>query len=176
MAHAVIAITIDATAEQVFDVVHDYEIRTDWDTLLRSARMEGNRVPEQGAVAICAARWYLGGLVFRTRYVTLNRPVVAAVTLVKPYFIFENWSASIRHREVPGRGTDPADGAESEVVYTLNLQCRPTWFARPLEAVAMKAFELETRRRLRALKRYIEAAGEPSSGSRAARTRRPRLS
>ena len=176
MAHAVIAITIDATAEQVFDVVHDYEIRTDWDTLLRSARMEGNRVPEQGAVAVCAARWYLGGLVFRTRYVTFNRPVVAAVTLVKPYFIFENWSASIRHREVPGRGTDPADGAESEVVYTLNLRCRPTWFARPLEAVAMKAFELETRRRLRALKRYIEAAGEPSSGSRAARTRRPRLS
>ena len=174
MAHAVIAITIDATAEQVFDVVHDYEIRTDWDTLLRSARMEGNRVPEQGAGAVCAARWYLGGLVFRTRYVTFNRPVVAAVTLVKPYFIFENWSASIRHREVAARGTNSADGA-SEVIYTLNLRCRPTRFARPLEVVAMKAFELETRRRLRALKRYIEADGKPSSGSWVTRTRRPRL-
>lgn len=175
MAHAVIAITIDATAEQVFDVVHDYEIRTDWDTLLRSARMEGNRVPEQGAVAVCAARWYLGGLVFRTRYVTFNRPVVAAVTLVKPYFIFENWSASIRHREVAGLGANSAGDGASEVIYTLNLRCRPTRFARPLEVVAMKAFELETRRRLRALKRYIEADGKPSSGSWVTRTRRPRL-
>ena len=137
--------------------------------------MEGRRVPEQGAVAICAARWYLGGLVFRTRYVTFNRPVVAAVTLVKPYFIFENWSASIRHREVAGLGANSAGDGASEVIYTLNLRCRPTRFARPLEVVAMKAFELETRRRLRALKRYIEADGKPSSGSWVTRTRRPRL-
>ena len=137
--------------------------------------MEGNRGAEQGAVAVCVAVWYLGGLVLRTRYVTFNRPVVAAVTLVKPYFSFENWSASIRHREVAARGTNSADGAESEVVYTLNLRCRPTRFARPLEVVAMKAFELETRRRLRALKRYIEADGKPSSGSWVTRTRRPRL-
>ena len=65
MAHAVIAITIDATAEQVFDVVHDYEIRTDWDTLLRSARMEGRRVPERGRSQSVSrvgtsAAWYFG--------------------------------------------------------------------------------------------------------------------
>lgn len=159
MAHCVVSITINAPAEQVFDVVHDYDIRTSWDTLLRSAHMQDGQVPARGAVAICAARWYLGGLVFKTRYVTFNRPVVAAVTLVKPYFIFDNWSASIRHRDV-----ESGDVPVSEVTYTLNLRCRPRWLARPFEAVSRRLFALETRRRLRALKRYVEALPSGSKG------------
>lgn len=151
MAHTVVAITINAPAEQVFDVIHDYAIRTEWDTLLRSAEMRAGEQPQVGAVAICKARWLLGGLVFATRYVSFTRPVVAAVTLEEPYFVFENWSASIRHREVAD-----ADGQASVVTYTLTLKCRPGWLARPLEAVANRLFAIETRRRLRALKRYVE--------------------
>ena len=151
MAHSVSSITIDAPGEKVFGVVHDYAVRTSWDTLLRSARMEDGEDPGPGTVAVCGTHWYFGGLVFRTRYVTFNRPVVAAVTLVAPYFVFANWSASIRHRSL-------GDGSSSEVVYTLTLRCRPRWAARVLSQFAMKAFEIETRRRLRALKRYLETA------------------
>lgn len=151
MAHTVVEITIDAPAEQVFEVIHDYAIRTEWDTLLRSASMQAGEEPGTDAVAICKARWYLGGLTFATRYVSYRPPVVAAVTLVKPYFVFENWSASIRHRSV-----DSVTGDASVVTYTLTLKCRPGWLARPLEAVANRLFAIETRRRLRALKRYIE--------------------
>lgn len=153
MQRRVVSITVDAPAQRVFDVVHDYSIRTAWDTLLRSAEMQSGRDPGKDEVAVCSAHWYLGGLTFRTRYVTFNPPDLAAVTLVKPYFIFRNWSASIRHRDVEGSG-----GAASEVVYTLNLQCRPTWLARPMEAVACRLFGLETQRRLVALKRYVEGA------------------
>lgn len=153
MQRKVVAITVDAPAQRVFDVVHDYNVRTQWDTLLRSAAMAGGHDPAKDAVAVCSAHWYLGGLTFRTRYVTFNRPSLAAVTLVKPYFIFQKWSASIRHRDVEGSG-----GSASEVVYTLNLQCRPAWLAKPLEAVAGRLFALETQRRLVALKSYVENA------------------
>lgn len=155
MQRRVIAIAIAAPPQRVFDVVHDYGVRTQWDTMLRSARMAGDQAPGKDAVAACSARWYLGGLTFRTRYVTFNPPSLAAVTLVKPYFIFRNWSASIRHREVEGSA-----GAASEVVYTLNLQCRPGWLARPMEVVAGRLFAIETRRRLGALKRYVEGTAD----------------
>ncbi len=152
MVHSVVSIEVNAPTAEVFDVVHDYRIRTSWDTLLRSARMQADAAPAAGEVAICAAHWYLGGLVFRTRYVTFTRPTVAAVTLVKPYFVFGNWTASIRHHEI-------GDGNSSEVVYTLTLRCRPRWLGRALDPIVMKAFEIETRRRLRALKRYLESGG-----------------
>ncbi len=154
-AHSVESIVVDRPSEEVFDVVHDYGIRCDWDTLLRRAEVIGEQAPGKGVVTVCTARWYLGGLAFKTRYVTFVRPKLAAVTLLKPYFVFENWSASIRHRDIPPQPDN--DTARSELTYTLTLSCRPRWAARPLEAIAIAMFALETKRRLRALKRYVEA-------------------
>lgn len=156
--HVVVSLTIAAPAAEVFDTVHDYHVRLQWDTLLRGAYTVDDRSPGKGVVAICSAKWHLGGFVFATRYVTFRRPTLAAVTLTKPYFIFENWSASIRHSDVAEQ--------RSEVVYTLSMRCRPALLARPLEAVAGALFRIETQRRLRALKRYLEATqsgtvGEP---------------
>ena len=154
-AHSVESIVIDRSSAEVFDVVHDYGIRIDWDTMLRRAEVIGSHPPGKGVVTVCTARWYLGGFAFRTRYVTFVRPRLAAATLLRPYFIFENWSASIRHRDRPVQpGTDVAG---SELTYTLTLSCRPRWAARPLEAIAIAMFARETRRRLRALKRYVES-------------------
>ncbi|MBP7971710.1 MAG: SRPBCC family protein [Candidatus Nanopelagicales bacterium] len=154
-AHLVESITIAKPALTVFDTVHDYRIRTQWDTLLRRAYTVGGARPARDVVTTCVAHWYLGGLAFTTRYVTFNRPNLAAVTLVTPYFIFQNWSASIRHRDRPIAGSA---APSSELVYTLTLRCRPAALARPLEFVAIRLFRTETRRRLRALKRYLEAS------------------
>ncbi|MGV1037212.1 MAG: SRPBCC family protein [Candidatus Nanopelagicales bacterium] len=152
-AHFVESITIAKPAATVFDTVHNYPVRTQWDTLLRRAYTVGGARPARDVVTICVAHWYLGGLKFRTRYVTFNRPTLAAVTLVSPYFVFENWSASIRHRDHPIEG--PGEPS-SELVYTLTFRCRPAALARPLEFVAMRLFRTETRRRLKALKQYLE--------------------
>lgn len=153
-AHSVTTITIDRPRSDVFDVIQDYRIRLDWDTMLRQAYTVNDAPPDKGVVAVCAARWRLGGLVFATRYVTFRRPDLAAVTLERPYLLFEMWSASLRHQDLP----DSPDGRQrSSVTYTLTLRCRPRWVARPVEAIAIRAFTLETRRRLRALKRYLEA-------------------
>lgn len=146
-AHAVVRQTVPACAADTFDLIHDYPRRLDWDTLLRSAYTVDGVAPAKGVEAVCSARRSLGGLSFRTRYVTFTRPELAAVVLVNRPALFARWAASIRHRELgPG---------ESEVVYTLTFTCRPRFLAPILEPAALLAFRWETARRLRALAAHL---------------------
>ena len=142
-AHAVVRQEVPASAERTFDLVHDYPNRLAWDTLLRSAYTVDGVAPGVGVEAVCSARWRLGGMSFRTRYVTFRRPELAAVTLVRRPPLFATWAASIRHK--------PLGPDRSEVVYTLTFTCRP----RAVEPIALAAFRWETRRRLRALAAHL---------------------
>ncbi len=81
-AHAVIRQVIPAGREETFDLLHDYPRRLTWDTLLRRAYTVDDAPPGPGVEAVCHARRSLGGLTFRTRYVTFRRPELAAVRLV----------------------------------------------------------------------------------------------
>lgn len=146
-AHAVISQVVPAGAAETFDLIHDYPQRLAWDTLLRRAETVGGVPPAAGVESVCSARWSLGGMSFRTRYVTFRRPQLAAVTLVNTPPFFAHWAASIRHRDT-GPGT-------SEVVYTLTFTCRPAVLAPLIERVALVAFRWETQRRLRALAAYL---------------------
>lgn len=150
VAHAVIRQEMPADRAATFDLIHDYPRRLEWDTLLREAYTEGGVAPAAGVVAVCRARYRLGGFTFRTRYATFRRPELAAVVLVGATPLFASWAASIRHRELgPGR---------SEVVYTLTFTGRPAWAAPMVERVALAAFRAETRRRLRALAAALASA------------------
>lgn len=153
-AHAVVRQVVPAGIEETFDLIHDYPARLAWDTLLRRAETVGGIPPGKGVEAVCWARWSLGGLSFRTRYVTFRRPELAAVTLVNKPPLFASWTASIRHR--------PLDGSTSEVVYTLTFRCRPAVFARVIEPVALALFRWETTRRLRALAAYLGSGRLPA--------------
>ncbi len=93
---AVYSEEIAASAEAVFDLVHDYDRRLSWDTLLRDARVEDGRAPGVGAVAACTGRWFVGGMCFRTRYVSFCRGAVAAVKLVG--------GVSLSRRFTPSKG------------------------------------------------------------------------
>lgn len=146
-AHAVVRQELPASCEAVFDLVHDYPRRLEWDTLLRSAETVGGVAPGPGVEAVCRARWGLGGLAFRTRYVSFRRPDLAAVVLVDRPPVFRTWAASIRHL--------PLAGGRSEAVYTLTFTCRPALLAPVLERAALAAFRWETRRRLRALATHL---------------------
>ena len=149
-AHAVVRQVVPADAATAFDLVHDYHRRLEWDTLLRDAHTVDDAPPDVGVESVCTAHRWLGGLSFRTRYVTFRRPELAAVVLVGRPPFFADWAGSIRHR--------PLDDGRSEVVYTLTFRCRPAALARVIEPVALAAFRVETRRRLRALAGYLAAA------------------
>ena len=148
--HAVLAQHVPADAATAFALVHDYGRRLQWDTLLRRAATEGSVPPGRGVVAVCSARRRLGGLTFRTRYVTWRPPHLAAVTLVDPHPLFATWAASLRHADRP-------DGT-SDLTYTLTFRCRPAATARVVEPVALAAFRAETRRRLAALAAHLARA------------------
>jgi len=153
-AHAVVRQVVPAGIEETFDLIHDYPARLEWDTLLRRAETVGGAAPAQGVEAICSARWSLGGMTFRTRYVTFSRPELAAVTLVGRPPLFASWAASIRHHAL-------ADDV-SELIYTLTFRCRPKMLAPLVEPVALATFRWETARRLRALARPPGAVNAPS--------------
>lgn len=133
--------------EVVFDTVHDYAGRLEWDTLLRQAYTEDDAAPAVGVVAVCRAKRWLGGYAFRTRYVAFDRPRVAAIRLESRPPFFATWAASIRHEPRPGGG--------SAATYTMTFTVKPRWARRIIEPVARTAFRRETQRRLRALDRHL---------------------
>lgn len=140
--------TISGTATEVFAVIHDYDRRLEWDTLLQSAYVEeGFGKPDVGVVTLCKAKKFLGGIELRTKYVSFQPGKVAAVvSLNKPPF-FERFAASIRHF----RESDKS----SIVVYEFNFKARPA-ILRPLLHPLMSALlKWETRKRLRALQKYF---------------------
>lgn len=150
MVHARVSEVMPASCEVVFDLVHDYTRRLQWDTLLREAYVEGDGPAGHGAIAVCSGRWAIGGLTVRTVYVSFERGVVAAVKMVNNPRLFARWAASIRH--------EPLDQGRSRITYTYNFRARPRLLAFVIEPILAIVFRWETRKRLRALARALSPA------------------
>jgi Polyketide cyclase / dehydrase and lipid transport len=137
-----------APATVVFALLHDYERRLSWDTLLSACWLEnGATVAGKGVVSVCVGRWSLGGLALKTEYVSFEPGKVAAVKMLNQPPFFGTWAASIRHESL--------DDHRSRVTYTYNFTARPRWLAWALEPVMALVFRWETRRRLAALRAYL---------------------
>jgi hypothetical protein len=144
--------TIPATPEAVFDLIHDYDRRLEWDTLLGEAYIEpGFEGAARGAVAVCRGKGLLGIITMRTEYVSFERGKVAAVKMLGRPPFFESFAASIRHRDL-GAG-------RSEVIYKLNFRARPDIMRGLLHPPMLMLLRWETRKRLAALRRFFENGG-----------------
>jgi hypothetical protein len=152
MAHAEVSEIIPASSERVFDLVHDYGKRLEWDTLLRAAYLDdGFTEAKKGATSVCVGRRSVGGLALKTIYVSFDRPKVAAVKMVNSPPFFAAWAASIRHADI-GPGA-------SRITYSFHFTAKPRllrWFLEPIMGVL---FRWETKRRLRALRRHFSVGG-----------------
>lgn len=152
MPHGEASEIIPALSSAVFDLLHDYERRLEWDTLLRAAYLDdGHTAACKGATSVCVGRWSLGSIALKTVYVTFERPTVAAVRMVNRPPFFETWAASIRHADLPA--------GESRITYTFHFTTRPAWLRFVLDPVMSRVFAWETRRRLRALRDYFADGG-----------------
>lgn len=141
--------TIPGSAHAVFEVVHDYGRRLEWDTLLQKAYIEdGSKKADVGVVTLCKAKGFLGRIEMRTRYVSFKPGKVAAVTLVNRPPFFESFAASIRHFE--------GDENHSEIVYEYNFKARPAVLRPLLHPVMKLLLDWETMKRLRALRAFFE--------------------
>ena len=84
-----------------------------------------------------------------TVYVSFNRPHVVAVKMTRGPFIFRSFAATIRQEIL--------DTGSTRVTYKYNFDVQPRWLAFLIEPIVQRIFHRETRQRLLALKRFLEA-------------------
>lgn len=143
-----ITLIMPAPATDTFEAFHNHVVRLQWDTLLSAAHVEGGgNHPYSGAVTFNQGRGWLRLLSMRTRFVNYQPGKVAAAMLVEPAGIFQDWSASMRHRDL-------SEG-ESELIYTFNLRLRPLWLGWIADAWANRLFAHATRKRFDAMADYL---------------------
>lgn len=148
MSRQKITLVMPAPAAATFEAFHNHNVRLEWDTLLSIANVEsGDSHPYIGAVTFNQGRGWMNLLSMRTRFVNYQPGKVAAAVLVEPAGVFQEWSASMRHRDL-NEGT-------SELIYTFNLKLRPHWFGRFVDEWANRLFARATRKRLLALADYL---------------------
>jgi hypothetical protein len=148
MIHDSLSEEMPAGSEEVFDLLHDYDQRLTWDTLLSAAYLtDGHSRAEAGATCVCIGRKALGGIALKTVYVTFDRPRLAAVKMINSPPLFGSWAASIRH--------DDLGPETSRLIYTWTFSTRPHWMAWLLEPVMGRIFRWETHKRLRSLRKYL---------------------
>jgi ribosome-associated toxin RatA of RatAB toxin-antitoxin module len=143
------AVLIRATPEQLFALTQDYTRRLEWDCFLKEAYLLGGaREAGLGVRANCVAR---SGLAMETEYVSFRPPAVAAVRMTRGPWLLKSFAGSWRFDEVePGL---------TRVSFCYSLRARP----RLLTPLLAWVFARDTRRRLAALKRAVEARGLPSA-------------
>jgi Polyketide cyclase / dehydrase and lipid transport len=147
-------IDIAAPAAAVFDLIHDYGRRLEWDRFLREARLlDGAQTAGLGVKSLCVARKAAGGSGMETVYVSFDRPRVAAVKMTRGPFYIDAFAASLRQIAL-------RDG-RTRVSYKFHIAGRPRWLRFLLEPLLAAVFRRETRRRLQGLKRFLEADALP---------------
>ena len=83
MPHGRVRDVIPATSREVFDLLHDYGRRLQWDTLLSEAYLtDGHTAAAVGAVSVCRGQRRLGAIALKTRYLVFKPGEVAAITMV----------------------------------------------------------------------------------------------
>lgn len=156
MRKATIQRQMPVVSDEVFALLHDYDRRLEWDTLLKAARLtRGCTKAEQGATSLCVGKPMLGLVGMETRYVTFNPGVVAAVKLVNRPPFFSEFAATIRHE-------DNAEG--STATYQFRFAAKPRWLLWLLEPIMLKMLKRETAKRLEALAEFLGSTiGSPPS-------------
>jgi hypothetical protein len=149
MPTGVIREIIPAPRAEVFRLLHDYDRRLEWDTLLQEAYLsDGCREAQLGAVSVCRGRADLGGIALETRYISFRPPEVAAVQMVNLPPFFASFAASIRHQDL--------GESRSSVEYRYYFTARPHWLRFLLHPLMNVLLARETRKRFRALRRFFE--------------------
>lgn len=132
---------------EVFELLHDYSRRLEWDTLLKRATLtRGSLKAEKGATSLCVGKPFFGIFGIETRYVTYDEGSIAAVALINEPLFFAEFAASIRHED---------NALGSRATYKFRFAARPKCFAWALEPIMLKVLTNETQKRLKALSSFL---------------------
>ncbi len=140
------SVLIRAGAAQLFVLTQDYTKRLEWDPFLKKAYLlDGATEAAVGVRAKCVAK---SGLAMVTEYVSFNPPGVTAVRMTKGPWFIESFAGSWRFQE-------EAEG-RTRVSFCYHVRARPAWLAAALSPLLALVFGRDTRKRLTALKHFVE--------------------
>ncbi len=132
-------LTVDASIGLVFDLLHDYGRRLDWDPFLSRAEIVAGN-PSVGCVVRCKEKKL--GLSMDTEYVSFKPPKLAAVRMTKgPWFLglfTGTWLL------------EDLGGSKTRVRFHYNVVGRP----KILTPLLVLLFRYESRQRLKALHEF----------------------
>lgn len=141
-------VDIATSPEAVFDLIHDYSRRLEWDPFLKhAALLDGAVSAGNGVHSLCVAKNRLGGMGMETVYVVFDRPRLAAVKMVRGPAMLQSFGASLRQDAI---------GSMTRVTYKFTLETRPGWLRWLFTPVCKWVFARETNARLTKLKAFLE--------------------
>lgn len=152
MAHKKLIFSMPARADIVFDAFHYHEWRSQWDSLVRRTRVEHDApCPSVGAITENQGAGALRTLAMRTQFISYDRPVLAAATMIGRSFPFTQWAASMRHQ----------DNAlnQSLLIYTYTFQVGPAPFRALLDSAVDWIFTGKTNQRFQRLAQFLANRG-----------------
>jgi hypothetical protein len=143
------SIEIGVPCAVVFDTVHDYERRLDWDLMLSQAcLLSGASAAGVGVRSLCVGTWRSAFLAIETEYVSFEPGRVAAVRLTNQPAFFSRFAATIKHKSL--------GDARSLTTYIYSFRASPIVLAPVLEPLMKGMLDREIRGRLRALRDFLE--------------------
>jgi uncharacterized protein YndB with AHSA1/START domain len=149
MTRETISIEIGAPCETVFDLVHDYDQRLKWDSMLSEATiLDKACAAGVGVRTRCVGKWRSAWTVMVTEYVNFDPGRVAAVKLINRSFFIERFAATIRHESL--------SETRSRLAYTYSFQTRPKRLAFLFEPIVNAVLRSETMARLQSLRDFLE--------------------
>ena len=148
MPRASVSVEVGASCTAVFNLIHDYGRRLEWDTLLSKAVLLDDAAEAGvGVRSLCVGTWRGLFLPLETEYISFEPGRVAAVSLTNHPPFFDQFAATIRH--------EPLGENRSRVTYIYFFRARPRLLAPLLEPLMNWLLKRETQKRLAALKRYF---------------------
>lgn len=152
---------IAVAPSEVWNAIHEYEHRLEWDRMLRDVAVDG--VAPKRAAAINAgsevtqwARWAAGGVMMKVRYLVSRSPTATAAGYAKVEMIRGPWF----FRAFTARSELIAlDAGSTRSVAKYEFECGPKWLRWVIEPIVLAVFRRETTSRWASLKRYLEVRG-----------------
>ncbi len=140
-------IRIRAPRVDVFDLTQSYDLRLEWDPFLRELRfLNGATEPSVGVLVWVKAK---NGLTMEVEYVSLTRPKVVAMKMLRGPRIFESFAGTWRFEEVTENETD--------VTFIYAFETIWAWARVGLNPLIRAAFRRDIRARLLGLKKEAES-------------------
>ena len=148
MPRGTVSVEVAADCTAVFNLIHDYGRRLEWDTLLSQAcLLNGATEAGLGVRSLCVGTWRGLFLPLETEYIRFESGKVAAVSLTNRPPFFDHFAATIRH--------EPLEENRSRVTYIYFFRAHPRLLAPLLEPVMNWLLKRETKKRLNALRNYL---------------------